>query len=85
MSAQCAHLDQARPVKPNANGCEECLKLGEKWVELRMCLVCGHVGCYDSTEGHHATNHFRDTGHPIMKSIEPGDDWRWCYVDKSYV
>jgi hypothetical protein len=85
MPALCSHLDQARPVAPKSNGCEECTKLGEKWVALRMCLVCGHVGCCDSTDGHHATRHFQTSGHAVMKSIEPGDDWRWCYIDKTYV
>jgi len=85
MSAECMHLGQARAVKPNASGCEECLKRGEQWVHLRMCLVCGHVGCCDSSQGRHATKHFHDSGHPIMKSIEPGEDWRWCYVDNAYV
>ena len=85
MTAYCPHLSQARDPKPNTNGCEECLKSGQTWVELRMCLVCGHVGCCDSSPGRHATSHFHESGHPVMKSIEPGQNWRWCYVDKAYV
>ena len=85
MLVECTHLGQARADKPRASGCEECLKRGERWIHLRMCLVCGHVGCCDSSPGRHATKHFHDSGHPIMKSIEPGEEWRWCYIDNAYV
>ncbi len=78
----CTHLDQIRDVRPTSQGCEECMKLGERWVQLRMCLSCGHVGCCDSSRHKHATGHFHGTGHPVMRSIEPGEDWRWCYVDR---
>ena len=78
--AYCTHLDQIRDVKPSAAGCEECLKMKDRWVHLRMCLTCGHVGCCDSSKNKHATKHFRATSHPI-RSIEPGEDWRWCYED----
>ena len=78
----CAHRDQIKDVKPSAAGCEECLKLGDRWVNLRMCLTCGHVGCCDSSKNKHATRHFRATGHPIMQSIEPGESRMWCYVDE---
>jgi len=78
----CAHLDQVRDVKPSAAGCEECLKLKDRWVHLRMCLTCGHVGCCDSSKNKHATKHFHTTSHPIIRSIEPGERWRWCYVDE---
>ena len=81
----CTHLDQIRKVTPGTQGCEECLKSGDKWVHLRMCLVCGHVGCCDSSKGKHATEHFHATGHPIMQSFEPGEDWKWCYVDEMMV
>ncbi|TMG75293.1 MAG: UBP-type zinc finger domain-containing protein [Betaproteobacteria bacterium] len=74
-----------RKVKPSAKGCEGCLKAGDPWVQLRMCLTCGHVGCCDSSKGRHATRHFEATGHPIMQSAEPGQSWRWCYVDQVYV
>ena len=85
MANQSSHLYQIRAVKPNTDGCEECLKLGWSWVHLRMCLVCGHVGCCDSSRGRHATAHFHDIGHPVMKSIEPGEKWGWCYVDEVYL
>ncbi len=63
-------------------GCEECLRDGLRWVHLRLCLACGHVGCCDSSVGRHADGHFHETGHPVMRSFEPGEAWRWCYVDK---
>ena len=63
------------------DGCEECLELGWRWVHLRMCLTCGHVGCCDSSVGKHATAHFNDVAHPVMRSIEPHEAWRWCFVD----
>jgi predicted tellurium resistance membrane protein TerC len=78
----CTHADQIRDVAPLTNGCEACLKLGDSWVHLRMCLSCGHVGCCDDSKNKHATRHFRSTGHPVMRSIEPGESWRWCFVDQ---
>ena len=78
----CSHTDQINDVSPNTNGCEECLKIGSTWVHLRMCLVCGHVGCCDQSLHKHATKHFHATDHPIMESLEPGDDWGWCYIDE---
>jgi len=81
----CPHVDMIREVTPSAVGCEECLKLGDRWVHLRICLICGHVGCCDSSKNKHATKHFHGTGHPIAQSFEPGEDWRWCYVDQTFV
>ena len=78
----CAHRDQIADVAPNSKGCEECLRLGDRWVNLRMCLKCGNVGCCDSSKNKHATAHFHATGHPVMRSIEPGESWKWCYVDR---
>ncbi len=83
--AQCKHLDQIRKVEPSAKGCEECLASGDTWVELRLCLICGHVGCCDSSKNQHATKHFQATRHPVMESFQSSDDWRWCYVDQTYV
>ncbi|MEZ2347867.1 ubiquitin carboxyl-terminal hydrolase 14 [Terriglobus sp. RCC_193] len=80
--AHCTHTDQINDVSPNTNGCEECLKIGGRWVHLRMCLTCGHVGCCDQSVGKHATKHFHATNHPIIQSIEPGEDWGWCYIDE---
>ena len=78
----CSHLDQIHDVKPHTAGCEECMKTGQRWVHLRMCLSCGHVGCCDTSPGKHATKHFKDTQHAIMRSMEPGEDWAWCFVDE---
>ncbi|MCB1021216.1 MAG: UBP-type zinc finger domain-containing protein [Acidobacteria bacterium] len=84
MPAECTHLEQATEVEPNAKGCEECLATGGRWVHLRLCLACGHVGCCDSSPGKHATKHFRQTDHPVVESFEPGESWRWCYVDQLF-
>jgi uncharacterized UBP type Zn finger protein len=78
----CEHLRLIRPVRPTTPGCAECLKLGMQWVHLRICLVCGHVGCCDASPGRHATRHFHATAHPVMASIEPGERWGWCYADE---
>lgn len=85
MSTNCAHLDQIKDVTPSASGCEECLAMGDRWVHLRECLSCGHVGCCDSSKNKHATKHFHATGHPIVQSIERGEDWKWCYIDKTFI
>lgn len=82
---ECTHLDQVRDVKPKTKGCEECLARGGRWVHLRLCLSCGHVGCCDSSPGKHATAHFRASGHPIIQSFEPGEDWAWCNIDEVYI
>lgn len=81
MAHECTHLDQIKDVEPGTDGCEECLKTSDSWVHLRLCLTCGHVGCCDTSPNKHATRHFHETGHPIIMSAEPGEDWRWCYVD----
>ena len=82
-AGDCKHLDQApRVVRANTPGvCEDCVREGTRWVHLRLCLSCGHVGCCDSSVRTHATRHFHETEHPVMRSIEPGEAWRWCYVD----
>jgi len=84
MAAICTHRDQIdvlEPVKPVA-GCPQCLAMGATWVHLRMCQTCGQIGCCDSSPNRHATAHHRGTGHPIVRSIEPGEDWSWCYEDE---
>lgn len=79
----CAHLERAHDVPPQPpDGCAECLQSGDEWVHLRKCLECGHVGCCDSSKNKHATKHFRATQHPVVQSFEPGETWRWCYVDE---
>ncbi len=77
----CDHLKLVRDVTPSAKGCEECLKMGDTWVHLRLCLICGHVGCCDNSKNKHATQHYESTGHPVMKSLEPSENWMWCFVD----
>ena len=79
--AACMHRKEIKAVRPKTSGCEECLKMGDTWVHLRLCLSCGHVGCCDSSKNKHATKHFHSTKHPIMRSLEPREDWGWCYVD----
>jgi uncharacterized UBP type Zn finger protein len=79
---KCTHLGTIQEVVPSGEGCLECLRMGDTWVHLRLCLTCGHVGCCDNSKNKHATKHFKSTGHPIIKSFEPGEDWMWCYVDK---
>jgi uncharacterized UBP type Zn finger protein len=83
--AECVHITEIREVVPSAEGCEECLRNGGRWVHLRICRICGHVGCCDNSPGKHATGHFHETGHPIMQSFEPGEDWMWCYVDRVFI
>jgi CPA2 family monovalent cation:H+ antiporter-2 len=78
----CTHLDRINAVRPSARGCEECLRQGDRWVHLRICLTCGHVGCCDTSKNKHATLHYQATAHPIVRSLEPGETWGWCYVDE---
>ena len=82
--AACTHLDtiELTELPPSVDGCEDCLASGTKWCHLRICLVCGHVGCCDSSPSRHATAHAESSGHPIMRSIQPGEDWSWCFVDE---
>jgi uncharacterized UBP type Zn finger protein len=79
----CTHLDHDKNAKPRTpQGCEECLKIGAAWVHLRLCLECGHVGCCDSSPNKHATKHFHATKHPVIRSFQPGENWKWCYIDE---
>ena len=78
----CAHLDSMRAVAPHTQGCEECLKMGDTWVHVRLCTHCGHVGCCDSSKNKHATKHYHATQHPIIASLERGEHWKWCYIDE---
>jgi hypothetical protein len=82
--AACTHLAQIREVKPSARGCEDCLKIGDGWVHLRLCKSCGHVGCCDSSKNKHATKHFHQTNHAIIKSFESNEEWGYCYVDDAF-
>jgi hypothetical protein len=80
----CNHLDQVRVTEPPAEiaGCEECLKTRGAWLHLRMCETCGVIGCCDSSPGQHASRHARELGHPVLRSVEPGEEWSWCVVDE---
>ena len=82
MAANCTHLDTVRDVTPSDDGCHECLQTGDRWVHLRLCQACGHVGCCDSSPNRHATAHHRETAHPLVRSFEPGEDWFYCYPDE---
>ncbi len=82
MAEQCTHLDTVEQVTPSSEGCEDCLRTGDGWVHLRLCMRCGHVGCCDSSPNRHATAHARGREHPIIRSLEPGETWSWCYVDE---
>jgi uncharacterized UBP type Zn finger protein len=81
----CKHKDQIHFTTTDKRGCEDCLKIGDTWVHLRLCLTCGHVGCCDSSKNKHATKHAHATHHPLVRSIEPGESWIWCYVDDEIV
>ena len=82
--ARCTHLDSitVTELPPETDGCEDCLAAGTQWVHLRICLQCGHVGCCDSSPMRHATAHARESGHPLIRSLEPGEQWSWCYEDQ---
>ena len=82
MTGPCAHFDTVVPVEPSSEGCEDCLRIGGRWVHLRMCMACGHVGCCDNSPNRHATAHWHaNADHPIVRSYEPGEDWWWCYPE----
>ena len=71
------------PPPRTPEGCEECMQMGDRWVHLRLCEECGHVGCCDSSKNKHATKHFHATKHPVIASFQPGEDWKWCYVHEA--
>jgi uncharacterized UBP type Zn finger protein len=79
----CKHTDQIKITKTDKRACEECVKIGDSWVHLRLCLSCGKVGCCDSSKNKHATKHFKSSQHPLVRSIEPGESWIWCYADQT--
>ena len=84
MKSLCSHLKAMREVAPSAKGCEDCLKTGDTWVHLRLCMTCGHVGCCDDSKNKHSTKHFHNTKHPIIKSFEPGEEWGYCFPDQLF-
>ena len=84
MADTCTHLDTVQQVSPSSPGCEDCLRSGGRWVHLRICMACGHVGCCDNSPNRHATAHFGSSGHPIIRSYEPHENWWWCYPDELF-
>src|SRR4029453_15887670 len=81
----CTHLDQLQTVTPMSEGCADCVALGDTWIHLRLCRICGYVGCCDESKKNHAPQHFHKTSHPTIKSLEPGEGWNWCYIDQTYL
>jgi uncharacterized UBP type Zn finger protein len=80
----CAHAAGiSDPAPRTPDGCEECLLIGDEWVHLRLCEECGHVGCCDDSKNKHATKHFHSTRHPVIRSFQPGERWKWCFVDQA--
>ena len=79
----CAHLALVQHTDPGAHVCADCVALGDTWPALRMCVVCGYIGCCDKSKNKHARKHYLETQHPLMRSIEPGEEWIWCYVDNA--
>ncbi len=82
LESQCSHLDQIGDFPSGQTVCPQCVEMGDRWVHLRQCLVCGHVGCCDNSKNTHATKHFHASDHPLLRSLEPGDSWIWCYEDE---
>ena len=86
MANECPHLtpEHYHEVEPSALGCEDCMRTGGRWVHLRICMECGHVGCCDNSPNRHATRHFHTTEHPVIRSFEPDEGWGWCFPDELY-
>ena len=82
---RCSHLDLIKFRQPTADMCQACLDLGDDWPSLRMCLICGYVGCCDTSKNKHMHRHIKETGHPLIRSIEPGEGWIWCYPDSAFI
>jgi len=81
----CAHLPRREEVTPRTpEGCEECLAAGDRWVHLRLCLDCGQVGCCNDSKNRHAMKHAQATGHAVIRSLEPGERWQYCYADDAF-
>jgi hypothetical protein len=84
VQAACSHLDQVKVLAPEraVTGCPQCMAAGDRWVHLRMCQTCGQVGCCDSSPNRHASAHHAASGHAVVRSLQPGEDWSWCYEDE---
>ena len=83
--SECSHLDQIGDFPSNQTACPQCAEKGDGWVHLRQCLVCGQVGCCDNSKNRHATKHFHASGHALLRSLEKGESWVWCYVDEAVI
>lgn len=81
----CSHKNMIKVNNTSEDVCQDCVEQGDSWVHLRMCMTCGYVGCCDSSPNKHARAHFEESNHPIIRSIEPGEEWRWCYIDEQFV
>lgn len=81
----CVHLDQIMDIEPRTIGCEDCLKNGDNWVHLRVCVTCSYVGCCNSSKNKHASRHANETGHCVVMSMESGEEWMWCYEDEDFI
>lgn len=81
----CDHLDQIHEVTPSSAGCEECLQVGDEWVHLRLCLTCGRVRCCDDSKNRHSRKHHEASGHAVVRSFEPGEDWMYCFADDAFI
>ncbi len=81
---KCKHFDEIGEAGPMSEECDDCLKIGDKWVHLRLCLKCGYVGCCNNSKNKHAAKHFKKTAHPLIKSLEPGEEWIWCFIDEKF-
>ena len=85
MTETCTHLDTVAQITPSSEGCEDCIRIGGRWVHLRLCMHCGHVGCCDNSPNRHATAHWHEhADHPLIRSYEPAEDWWWCYADELF-
>ena len=82
---KCKHFANIKKIRPKNQGCIDCLKIGDSWFHLRLCLSCGYVRCCDQSKNKHATKHFKKMHHPLIKSFEPREKWKWCYVDEIFI
>lgn len=81
----CSHLENMQEVTASAERCDDCLRAGDTWVHLRLCMECGYVGCCEQSKNQHARNHSQGSGHAIIRSIEAGENWMWCYPDETFI
>ena len=85
VKVQCAHRDAIRDIEISGTGCPQCLAVGDTWVHLRICMTCGQMGCCDASKNKHARKHAGTSDHPIVRSLEPGESWMWCFIDEGFL